>query len=109
MTAPNGQPIAGTGRTTYEVAFDLKPAAPKWPPVHVCPPFESAIEYVFVALLMMSRLAASVPSAPGAFGLATLIELTDAGAERLRGRWPLGPHPHKGPVAVQRDQCVHRS
>ena len=35
MTAPNGQPIAGSGRTAYEVAFDLKPEAPNWPPVPV--------------------------------------------------------------------------
>ncbi|MEY9889138.1 hypothetical protein ABIA35_006106 [Catenulispora sp. MAP12-49] len=37
MTAANGQylPGPGTGRSTFEVAFDLKPEAPNWPPVPV--------------------------------------------------------------------------
>lgn len=35
MAAASGQPRSGTGRTTFEVAFDLKSEAPDWPPVAV--------------------------------------------------------------------------
>ena len=35
MAAASGQPRSDTGRTTFEVAFDLKAEAPDWPPVTV--------------------------------------------------------------------------
>lgn len=35
MAAASGQPLPGTSRTTFEVAFDLKAEAPDWPPVSV--------------------------------------------------------------------------
>lgn len=35
MAAASGQPRSDTGRTTFEVAFDLKTEAPDWPPVAV--------------------------------------------------------------------------
>jgi len=35
VAAASGQPLSGTSRTTFEVAFDLKAEAPNWPPVSV--------------------------------------------------------------------------
>lgn len=35
MATANGQQTSGTSRTTFEVAFDLLPEAPDWPPVAV--------------------------------------------------------------------------
>lgn len=35
MAAASGQPLPGTGRTAFEVAFDLQAEAPDWPPVAV--------------------------------------------------------------------------